>query len=136
MEILRTLLGHWLRWACCMVTPKNRRMWGLHMSAAHFARSLRRGDDLGPCRKWWCRCEIATRFWMSYMSSGFYRAIIVYTLPLWLCRGSLADFVLNAFALVYIVELDDLTHEKKYAWKECDEPDDSLHGLEEGTLTW
>lgn len=36
------------------------------------------------------------------------KAIIVYTLPLWLCRGGLADFVLNAFALVYIVELDDL----------------------------
>ena len=33
-------------------------------------------------------------------------AILVYTLPLWLCRGTLVDFVLNAFALVYIVELD------------------------------
>jgi hypothetical protein len=37
------------------------------------------------------------------------QAIIVYTLPLWLCRGGLTDFVLNAFATVYIVELDDLT---------------------------
>eukprot|EP00438_Fugacium_kawagutii_P006505 Skav209098 [mRNA] locus=scaffold179:52654:58492:+ [translate_table: standard] len=43
-------------------------------------------------------------------------AIIVYTLPLWLCRGGLVDFVLNAFALVYIVELDDLKEEQKKTW--------------------
>jgi hypothetical protein len=52
---------------------------------------------------------------MSYISNGLYKAIIVYTLPLWLSRGGLTDFVLNAFATVYIVDLDDVTDRE--TWK-------------------
>ena len=49
--------------------------------------------------------------------------IIVYTLPLWLSRGGLADFVLNAFATVYIVELDDVTDSDHETWKLMTESD-------------
>mmetsp|Transcript_6472 Transcript_6472/g.14909 ORF Transcript_6472/g.14909 Transcript_6472/m.14909 type:complete len:369 (+) Transcript_6472:923-2029(+) len=105
----------WLRWACCMATPQNQPIWAMHLSANQLGRSLwskpecehdpdvHEVDRIEP----WQMPEIMIRFLMSYLSNGFYRTILVYTLPLWLCRGSLADFVLNAFATVYIVELDD-----------------------------
>ena len=43
------------------------------------------------------------------------RPSLFYTLPLWLSRGGLTDFVLNAFATVYIVDLDDVTDRE--TWK-------------------
>ena len=64
----------------------------------------------------WSDFEIKCRFAMSYISNGLYKAIIVYTLPLWLSRGGLTDFVLNAFATVYIVELDDLASRDEWKW--------------------
>mmetsp|Transcript_14067 Transcript_14067/g.33503 ORF Transcript_14067/g.33503 Transcript_14067/m.33503 type:complete len:151 (-) Transcript_14067:103-555(-) len=100
----------WMRWACCMITPSNSRMWSLHILACDgHATRMKLGQNDGPrarARDPWGMPEIKFRFFMSYISNGLYRAILVYTLPLWLCRGSLVDFVLNAFALVYIVELD------------------------------
>ncbi|CAE7623490.1 ALG11 [Symbiodinium sp. CCMP2456] len=90
----------------------NSKMWSLHILASACDGQVTRmklGQDDGHrarARDPWGMREIQFRFVMSYISNGLYRAILVYTLPLWLCRGSLVDFVLNAFALVYIVELD------------------------------
>ena len=70
---------------------------------------------------------------MSYVSNGLYKAIIVYTLPLWLCRGGLTDFVLNAFATVYIVELDDLKSRNK--WKLLDDAHLPLGSKDADTLS-
>eukprot|EP00435_Cladocopium_sp_Y103_P030171 s1163_g7.t1 len=105
-QAVRHVMHHWHRWACCMVTPLNTKIWCLLM----FARKhrLRISRDDGAAEVQWSWLEITSRFAMSYISNGLYKAIIVYTLPLWLCRGGLTDFVLNAFATVYIVELDDL----------------------------
>ena len=106
----------WMRWACCMTAPSNSGMWSLHILACDGRANrmkLRQKDDRekddrdARARDPWGMPEIKFRFFMSYVSNGLYRAILVYTLPLWLCRGSLVDFVLNAFALVYIVELDE-----------------------------
>ena len=103
---------NWYRWACCMVTPFNQKMWHLLMYAHKRnpnGEQLRIQNEDGPAEGQWSSWEINCRFAMSYISNGLYKAIIVYTLPLWLSRGGLADFVLNAFATVYIVELDDVT---------------------------
>ena len=97
----------WHRWASCMVTPCNIEIWQLLIFAQE--------NDKHICSKkcenkvQWSWLEITLRFSMSYISNGFCKAILVYTLPLWLCRGGLSDFVLNSFALVYIIELDDLS---------------------------
>mmetsp|Transcript_51321 Transcript_51321/g.84200 ORF Transcript_51321/g.84200 Transcript_51321/m.84200 type:complete len:389 (+) Transcript_51321:332-1498(+) len=115
-ETLRKMVYHWYRWAFCMVTPFNPKIWHLHMYA-HMgnAREMRIRNEEGPAESQWPWWEINSRFFMSYISNGLYKAIIVYTLPLWLSRGGLTDFVLNAFATVYIVDLDDLTDGEK--WK-------------------
>ena len=106
--LVKELLPHWLRWAFCMVTPFHPDLWHLMMYVRQRkTRVCRKDSEAGVQRQWSC-IEITSRFMMSYVSNGLYKAIIVYTLPLWLCRGGLTDFVLNAFATVYIVELDDL----------------------------
>ena len=115
----RNVVLSWTRWASCMVTPENSKIWMLHLDAwegnCRLLCSHEPGEpanmienkDKKRQRHPWNKCQIWSRFVMSYLSNGLYKAILVYTLPLWLCRGGLADFVLNAFALVYIVELDD-----------------------------
>ncbi|CAK9031527.1 unnamed protein product [Durusdinium trenchii] len=55
------LLRHWLRWACCMVTPENREMWGLHLSARRWNSSITREAEAeakvshgkAPCFRRW-----------------------------------------------------------------------------------
>eukprot|EP00439_Symbiodinium_sp_Y106_P020575 s5426_g2.t1 len=98
-------------------------MWSLHILACDGSvtrmRLGQRQDDgqRARARDPWGMWEIKSRFFMSYISNGLYRAILVYTLPLWLCRGSLVDFVLNAFALVYIVELDMRLKDPPEKWE-------------------
>eukprot|EP00438_Fugacium_kawagutii_P021899 Skav207146 [mRNA] locus=scaffold573:37769:46996:+ [translate_table: standard] len=127
---------HWHRWACCMVTPYNPKIWNLLMLAKKKnARIKRQGDGAEyPPFTW---SEINVRFLMSYISNGFYMAILVYTLPLWLSRGGLADFVLNSFATVYILELDDLTDRDTATWKLLD-PESFTSSTEdsESESTW
>ena len=115
----RNIILRWMRWAACMVTPENSKIWMLHLVAWEGNKTLLCSHEPGDTshkttheekhrrRDPWNPLQIWSRFVMSYLSNGLYKAILVYTLPLWLCRGGLADFVLNAFALVYIVELDD-----------------------------
>ena len=79
-----------------------------HVCQERNPQEMRIQNEDGPAEGQWSWLEIYCRFFMSYMSNGFYKAIIVYTLPLWLSRGGLTDFVLNAFATVYIVDLDDV----------------------------
>eukprot|EP00435_Cladocopium_sp_Y103_P017232 s906_g4.t1 len=121
-DALWQAMHHWYRWAFCMGTPFNPEMWHLLMYA-HKGNPeemrIRNEDGLGGVQ--WSWSEITSRFVMSYFSNGLYKAIIVYTLPLWLSRGGLTDFVLNAFATVYIVDLDDVVDPK--VWRS--EP--SLH---------
>ncbi|CAE7367595.1 ALG11 [Symbiodinium natans] len=112
-QAVRQMMHHWNRWACCMVTPFNTKMW--HLLMFSHKRKIHISGGKGPAEGRWCQVEIACRFAMSYISNGLYKAIIVYTLPLWLSRGGLTDFVLNAFATVYIVELDDLANRDE--WK-------------------
>ena len=133
-DAAQELLQHWHRWAFCMVTPFNTEIWHLLMFAQQKRMKISREDshakkaeEVRQVR--WSRIEITLRFVMSYVSNGLYKAIIVYTLPLWLCRGGLTDFVLNAFATVYIVELDDLTSDDQL-WKLLDNPQ-SPHGSKE-----
>mmetsp|Transcript_75984 Transcript_75984/g.120304 ORF Transcript_75984/g.120304 Transcript_75984/m.120304 type:complete len:393 (+) Transcript_75984:332-1510(+) len=115
-EALWKMMHHWYRWSFCMVTPNNRDMWHLLMYAHKGNdKEMRIRNKEGPAEGQWSWLEINSRFFMSYISNGLYKAIIVYTLPLWLSRGGLTDFVLNAFATVYIVDLDDLTDGEK--WK-------------------
>jgi len=120
----------WMRWACCMTTPSNSKMWSLHILACDGSvtrmRLGQRQDDgqRARARDPWGMWEIKSRFFMSYISNGLYRAILVYTLPLWLCRGSLVDFVLNAFALVYIVELDMKDPPEKWEVNQDQDTDD------------
>eukprot|EP00435_Cladocopium_sp_Y103_P028651 s2199_g7.t1 len=125
-QALWDVVHHWYRWACCMVTPFNPKMWHLLMYAHKRnpnSEQLRIQKEDGkedgkedvPAEGQWSCFEMNSRFAMSYISNGLYKAIIVYTLPLWLSRGGLADFVLNAFATVYIVELDDVTDRE--TWK-------------------
>ena len=121
------VMQNWYRWACCMVTPFNPKMWHLLMYAHKRnpnGEQLRiQNEDGHPAEGQWPWWEIISRFAMSYISNGLYKAIIVYTLPLWLSRGGLADFVLNAFATVYIVELDDVTDSDRETWKLMTESD-------------
>ena len=108
-QALRKLMYHWYRWSFCMVTPYNQEMWHLLMYAQKGnPQEMRIQNEDGPAEGQWSWLEIFSRFVMSYISNGLYKAIIVYTLPLRLSRGGLTDFVLNAFATVYIVELDDV----------------------------
>lgn len=116
-DAVQELLQHWHRWACCMVTPFNTDIWHLMMYVRQ--RKMRISREGSEAEVQWSWTEIKLRFFMSYVSNGLYKAIIVYTLPLWLCRGGLTDFVLNAFATVYIVELDDLTSRDE--WKLLDD---------------
>ena len=109
-EALWNTMHHWYRWSFCMVTPYNQEMWHLLMYAQKGnPQEMRIQNEDGPAEGEWSCLEIFSRFVMSYISNGLSKAIIVYTLPLWLSRGGLTDFVLNAFATVYIVELDDVT---------------------------
>ncbi|CAK9031529.1 unnamed protein product [Durusdinium trenchii] len=41
-DVVRELSGHWLRWACCMVTPENKTMWGLHLLANRWTSHMER----------------------------------------------------------------------------------------------
>ena len=138
-DAAQELLQHWHRWAFCMVTPFNTKIWHLMMYAAEQtemkisreAREDSHAEKVLQVR--WSRIELTLRFFMSYVSNGLYKAIIVYTLPLWLCRGGLTDFVLNAFATVYIVELDDLKSRNK--WKLLDDAHLSLGSKDADTLS-
>eukprot|EP00435_Cladocopium_sp_Y103_P017328 s3595_g4.t1 len=109
-QALWNMMHHWYRWSFCMVTPYNQEMWHLLMYAekGNPQEMFVKSED-GPAEGQWSWLETKSRFFMSYISNGLYKAIIVYTLPLWLSRGGLTDFVLNAFATVYIVDLDDLS---------------------------
>ena len=128
---VQELLQYWHRWACCMVTPFNTKIWHLMMYVRDQKMKISQKDSAREVQ--WSWIEITLRFFMSYVSNGLYKAIIVYTLPLWLCRNGLTDFVLNAFATVYIVELDDLTSRDE--WKVLDDAHLPLASKDADTLS-
>eukprot|EP00435_Cladocopium_sp_Y103_P007217 s5273_g2.t1 len=111
-QALWKMMRNWYQWSFCMVTPDNPKMWHLLMYARIQEMRIRNQD--GPAEGQWSWLEIHTRFCMSYISNRLYKAIIVYTLPLWLSRGGLADFVLNVFAAMYIVEVDQVL---RFEWE-------------------
>eukprot|EP00931_Biecheleriopsis_adriatica_P073508 TRINITY_DN47777_c0_g1_i1.p1 TRINITY_DN47777_c0_g1~~TRINITY_DN47777_c0_g1_i1.p1 ORF type:complete len:1264 (-),score=148.02 TRINITY_DN47777_c0_g1_i1:75-3866(-) len=135
-EMKKTNFFDWacslLRWTFCMDEsgggPHNKEIWAMHMRAA----LATGGADYVPVGfppnnrvegKRFSWPEIFFRFIFSYASNGLYRALIIYTLPIWLSSNEdISQFVLNAFAITFIVSLDDVPDEHKEGkWKltEC-----------------
>ena len=49
------------------------------------------------------------------MSNGLYRIFIVYSLPVYLATsGAASDFALNAFAVTFVSDLDNLPADVEY----------------------
>merc|ERR1712107_361554 len=52
---------------------------------------------------------------LSYTSNGLYRMVLLYNLPVFLSLiGDPKDFAMNAFAVTFIIELDDVTSGRMY----------------------
>jgi len=104
------------RWACCADLPYEPQLWQL-LFRSEAVTVINEEDEKKPNEKEPLKCgkfELTCRFILSYISNGFIRVIVLYTLPIFLSRTTdEKDFALNAFAVTFIVELDNLTSDKK-----------------------
>lgn len=73
------------------------------------------------------QAEVVLRFCMAYVSNGLYRIFIVYSLPVYLATsGTASDFALNAFAVTFISDLDNLSADVEYqrsSYESLEEPE-------------
>jgi len=97
------------RWAVRLDDQANQHgLWASLLSKAWLEEADSRAPKLS-------RAEVYTRFFMCYISNGLFRIFIVYSLPVYLATcGGMSDFALNAFAVTFISELDDLPSEASY----------------------
>jgi len=117
-----------LRWACCADLPYEPQLWKLLFRSKAVTVTNEEDekepnekkpeeDEKKPNEKEPLKCgkfELTCRFILSYISNGLLRVIVLYTLPIFLSRTTdEKDFALNAFAVTFIVELDNLTSDKK-----------------------
>jgi len=64
------------------------------------------------------KIEVYLRFWMYYLANGVFQILIIYSVPMYLATsGTPSDFALNAFAVTYITELDDLSDPVEFSFK-------------------
>lgn len=108
------------RWAVRLDDQENNELWAVLLRQSKMADGAVNGQIPRLSR-----VEVLLRFAMCYVSNGLFRILIVYSLPVYLAAsGSASDFALNAFAVTFISELDDLPDSVDYELGEY-EP---LHG--------
>ena len=87
---------------------------------------LSEGEDASSRRRR-SQAEVVLRFCMAYVSNGLYRIFIVYSLPVYLATsGTASDFALNAFAVTFISDLDNLSADVEYqrsSYESLEEPE-------------
>ncbi|CAE8649391.1 unnamed protein product [Polarella glacialis] len=97
-----------LRWLCCADGPLNPSLWSLFLSGSYKKADAKESDPMG-------RPEVVTRFILSYLSNALFKVILLYTLPIYLAATTdPGDFALNAFAVTFIIDLDNEDKAKKY----------------------
>jgi len=104
------------RWACCADLPHEPELWKL-LFQNQTVTVINEDADNTHDKEVKVSCgtfELTCRFILSYISNGFIRVIVLYTLPIFLAATTdEKDFALNAFAVTFIVELDNLSSNKK-----------------------
>eukprot|EP00931_Biecheleriopsis_adriatica_P056134 TRINITY_DN33263_c0_g1_i1.p1 TRINITY_DN33263_c0_g1~~TRINITY_DN33263_c0_g1_i1.p1 ORF type:complete len:949 (-),score=156.46 TRINITY_DN33263_c0_g1_i1:282-3128(-) len=101
-----------VRWALCMGkdTVQQAELWRALLTGSV-------NDSNEPTLKLKLgRPEVVFRLLASYISNGMFRAVILWTLPIYLAESceKPIDFVLNASALAYIYEFDDVDEDAVY----------------------
>ncbi|CAE7736503.1 unnamed protein product [Symbiodinium necroappetens] len=98
------------RWAVRLDDQENNELWAVLLRQSKMADGAVNGQIPRLSR-----VEVLLRFAMCYVSNGLFRILIVYSLPVYLAAsGSASDFALNAFAVTFISELDDLPDSVDY----------------------
>eukprot|EP00931_Biecheleriopsis_adriatica_P048834 TRINITY_DN2821_c0_g1_i6.p1 TRINITY_DN2821_c0_g1~~TRINITY_DN2821_c0_g1_i6.p1 ORF type:complete len:645 (-),score=101.69 TRINITY_DN2821_c0_g1_i6:26-1960(-) len=115
-----------LRWACCADLPYEPDLWKVLFQSQTVTVVNEDAEDDKDKEGVPVSCgtlELTCRFILSYISNGFIRVIVLYTLPIFLATTTdEKDFALNAFAVTFIVELDNLTSKKRVEAYEEEDP--------------
>lgn len=96
------------RWAVCLEDQCGNNLWAVLLQKG----KLEADGEPAPLLS---RPEVLLRFFMDYIANGFFRILILYSLPVYLATSEQAsDFALNAFAVTFISELDNLSEPAEY----------------------
>merc|ERR1712039_308655 len=102
-------LFDWFR--CSTASARNVELWAVFFEGKSL-RALDSGRIIRPPSIY----EVHFRHFCSYTVNIIVRSVIIYTLPLYLSASTKqpVDFVLNACALTFIWEFDDLSENRTY----------------------
>eukprot|EP00438_Fugacium_kawagutii_P033165 Skav231893 [mRNA] locus=scaffold960:26524:27098:+ [translate_table: standard] len=96
------------RWAVCLDDQCGNSLWAVLLKKG----KLVADGEPAPLLS---RPEVLLRFFMDYIANGFFRILILYSLPVYLATSEQAsDFALNAFAVTFITEIDNLSEPAEY----------------------
>ncbi|CAK9080977.1 unnamed protein product [Durusdinium trenchii] len=96
------------RWAVCLDDQCGNNLWAVLLKKG----KLEADGEPAPLLS---RPEVLLRFFMDYIANGFFRILILYSLPVYLATSEQAsDFALNAFAVTFISEIDNLSEPAEY----------------------
>lgn len=100
--------GYFGRWAVCLDDQCGNNLWAVLLKKG----KLEADGETAPLLS---QPEVLLRFFMDYIANGFFRILILYSLPVYLATSEQAsDFALNAFAVTFISEIDNLSEPAEY----------------------